>query len=160
MTQYEQEISKVYVNQDGVAVIKCPSCEKVKTTKVENFKGSKHILNAKCTCGHVFLVNLEFRKAWRKDIRLSGDYVLLPEQIHRGRMMVVNISKSGVGLQVIGAHRLKTDDKLKVSFILDDNNGSAIDKKVIVRLVKGTYIGCEFLESTSHDRAIGFYLMR
>ena len=159
MAQYEEEISKVYVNQDGVAVIKCPVCEKVKTTKVQNFKGSKHILNAKCTCGHVFLLNLEFRKAWRKVIKLPGDYLLLPEKIHRGRMMVVNISKTGVGLQIIGAHRLKAGEKLQVSFILDDSKGSAIDKKVVIRLVKGSYVGCEFLEATPHDRALGFYLM-
>jgi len=159
MAQYKEEITKVYVNQDGVAVIKCPACEKVKTTKVVNFKGSKHVLNVKCTCNNVFLVNLEFRKSWRKEIKLPGDFVLLPEKIHRGRMMVVNISKTGIGLQIIGAHRLKAGEELLVSFILDDGHGSAIDKKVVIRMVKETYIGCEFLEATPHDRALGFYLM-
>jgi hypothetical protein len=159
MAQYEEEVTKVYVNQEGVAVIKCPACELVKTTKVVNFKGSRHVLNVKCTCKNVFLVNLEFRKAWRKEIKLPGDYILLPEKILRGRMMVVNISKTGVGLQIIGAHRLKAGEKLQVSFILDDNHGSTIDKKVVIRLVKGSSVGCEFLEATSHDRALGFYLM-
>jgi hypothetical protein len=159
MSQYKEEITKVYVNQEGVAVIKCPACELVKTTKVVNFKGSKHVLKVRCTCKNVFQVHLEFRKAWRKEIKLPGDYVLLPEKIHRGRMMVSNISKTGIGLQVVGANRLQAGEKLQVSFILDDTHGSKIDKKVVIRMVKGTYIGCEFLEASPHDRALGFYMM-
>jgi len=85
--------------------------------------------------------------------------MLLPEKILRGRMMVVNISKTGLGLQIIGSHRLKAGEELRVSFNLDDQHGSAIEKRVVIRLVNGTYIGCEFLEATPHDRAIGFYLM-
>ena len=105
------------------------------------------------------MVSLEFRKAYRKEINLPGTYTLLPEKIHTGRMLVLNVSKTGVGLQVVGKHRLSVDEELEVSFVLDDVHDSKINKKVVIKLVQGKYVGCEFLDVTSHDKALGFYLM-
>lgn len=159
MTKYNDDITKVYVNQEGIAVLKCPACEKVKQPRVDKFKGARHVLKVKCTCGELFLVNLEFRKAYRKEISLTGKYTLLPEKIHQGRMLVVNISKGGVGLQIPGIHKTQEGDKLLVNFVLDDVHSSDIEKKVVVRLVEGSFVGCEFVEASHHDKAIGFYLM-
>lgn len=159
MTQYKDDIEKVYVNQEGIAVLKCPACEKVKQTKVGKFKGARHILKVRCSCEEVFLVNLEFRKAYRKELSLQGKYILLPDEVHHGRAQIVNISMSGIGLQIPGIHRLQVGEKLLVSFVLDDIHTSKIEKKVVVRLVNENYVGCEFIEASSHDKAIGFYLM-
>jgi hypothetical protein len=142
-----------------VAVLKCPSCEKVKQSKVDKFKGARHVLKVRCSCGIYFLVNLEFRKTYRKETNLTGKYTLLPEEIHQGRIVITNISKGGVGLQIPGVHKLKEGDNLQVQFVLDDVHSSEIDKKVVVRLVEGEHVGCEFAEASSHDKAIGFYLM-
>ena len=159
MTHNQGEIQKIHVNPNGVAVIKCPGCEAVKTFKVDKFRGSKHLLNVKCSCQNLFRVNLEFRKFYRKPTKLPGDFVLLPEKIHRGRLMVVNVSKGGVGLQILGIQRLTPGQELQVSFTLDDKHCSLIDKRVVVRGVKKDYVGCEFMGDTSHDKALGFYLM-
>lgn len=159
MTKYNDDITKVYVSRAGVAVLKCPSCEKVKQSRVDKFKGARHVLKVRCTCGELFLVNLEFRTTYRKEISLTGKYTLLPEEIHQGRIIVVNISKGGVGLQIPGVHRLQQGEKLLVNFVLDDVHSSEIEKKVVVRLVEGNYVGCEFVEASNHDKAIGFYLM-
>lgn len=159
MTQYKDDIEKVYVNQEGIAVLKCPACEKVKQTKVGKFKGARHILKVRCSCEEIFLVNLEFRKSYRKELSLQGKYILLPDEVHHGRAQIVNISKSGIGLQIPGIHRLQEGEKLLVSFVLDDIHTSKIEKKVVVRLVNGNYVGCEFIEASNHDKAIGFYLM-
>ena len=105
------------------------------------------------------MVELEFRKAYRKDIKFSGDYVLLPDRNISGKMMVINISKTGVGFQVLGAVNIKEGSRLQVKFNLDDKHNSIIDKKVVVRLVKNNYVGCEFKDTTAHDKALGFYLM-
>jgi hypothetical protein len=159
MSNAANDVHKVYVNQEGIAVLKCPSCEAVKTTTVDKFKGSKHVLKVKCTCKQTFMVELEFRKAYRKDIKLAGDFYHLVNRSARGRMMVINISKTGIGFQVLGAVKIREGNELQVSFNLDDKHNSLIDKKVVVRLVKNNYIGCEFTEKTSHDKALGFYLM-
>ncbi|MBU0482420.1 MAG: PilZ domain-containing protein [Proteobacteria bacterium] len=154
-----KDTQKVYVNQEGVAVLKCPFCDAVKTTTVEKFKGSRHILKVKCTCKQNFMVELEFRKAYRKDIKLAGEYIYLANPGVRGRMLVVNISKTGIGFQTMGVGKIREGHELQIVFNLDDKHNSLIDKKVVVRLVNNNYIGCEFTETSVHDKAMGFYLM-
>ena len=152
-------IQKVYVNKEGVGVLKCPYCDLVKTTTVEKFKGSRHVLRVKCACLKTFIVELEFRKAYRKEIKLGGEFTLLTDRHTIGRMTVVNISKTGVGFQVLAGGYLKEGDVLQIKFNLDDKHNSMIEKKVVVRLIKDKYIGCEFVEQNTQDKALGFYLM-
>ena len=159
MSHGNEEVHKIYVNPNGTAVVKCPGCLTGKTVPADRFRGSKHILKVKCRCGNLFWIELEFRKFYRKHTSLSGSYFLLPEKIHRGRMLVLNISKGGVGLQIIGSHRLSPGQELMISFNLDDSQGSLLDRRVVVKLVNRNYIGCQFLGDVSHDKTLGFYLM-
>ena len=95
MTGNQKDVVKIYVTPAGDAIIKCPDCERVRTLTVDKFRGTKHVLNVKCSCTKVFRVSLEFRKIYRKKPWLSGDYFLLSEKKHQGRMVVVNISQGG-----------------------------------------------------------------
>ena len=153
------EEQKVYVNQNNTAVITCPNCEKVKTIPVQQFRGTKHLLNVRCACKELFAIRLEFRKAYRKEIKVGGDYMHLPHRNPRGKMRVLNVSFTGVGMTVAGVHNIKIGNELEVKFNLDDKNNSEVRKKVIVRLIENNYIGCEFLESAKNDKTLGFYLM-
>jgi len=160
MTVGNGEIQKVYVNQEGLAVMKCPSCEAVKSAPVGNLRSSaNHVIKVRCTCQQIFTVKLEFRRAYRKETRLAGEFQHLPSNRVSGKLTVVNVSKGGIGAQIIGMNRCRIGDELRISFNLDDRHHSLIDKRVVVRLVKQNYIGCEFLDSTATDKALGFYLM-
>ena len=160
MAPSQEDIQKIFIGPNGVAIIKCPNCDAGKTVKVDKFKGAKHVLNIKCNCQKVFQVNLEFRKFYRKSAVLSGEYVLLPEKIHKGRMIVVNVSKGGVGLRVIDAHRLVPGQEIQIRFTLDDKRHSLIDRRVVIRLVNKKVVNCEFVDSSPpQDKALGFYLM-
>lgn len=159
MTDEVDIVQKVYVNQAGVAVMKCPACEAVKSANVGALKTGQHVIKVRCNCQKVFIVSLEFRKAYRKDTKLAGDYQQLSSGRSAGKLMVVNVSKGGVGGQVIGFNHCRIGDELRISFNLDDRHHSLIEKRVVVRLVKQNYIGCEFIDSTANDKALGFYLM-
>jgi hypothetical protein len=74
-------------------------------------------------------------------------------------MLVVNISKGGLGLQIIGPHRLRPGHELQVGFTLDDQPRSSLERRVVVRLVNQNYIGCQFLGDITLDKTLGFYLM-
>jgi len=76
-----------------------------------------------------------------------------------GKLTVTNVSMSGLGARVIGSHNMQPGVQLEVKFNLNDANNSELRKRVVVRLVNGNYIGCEFLEKDSSDKALGFYLM-
>jgi hypothetical protein len=152
-------VQKVYVNQEGVAVMKCPACEAVKSANVGALKTGQHVIKVRCNCQKVFTVSLEFRRTYRKDAKLAGEYQSLSSGKGRGRLTVVNVSKGGVGAQIIGLNHCRIGDELRVSFNLDDRHHSLIEKRVVVRLLKQNYIGCEFLDANTNDKALGFYLM-
>lgn len=152
-------VQKVYVNQEGVAVMKCPACEAVKSANVGALRTGLHVIKVRCNCQKVFTVSLEFRRSYRKDAKLAGEFQTLPNGKSRGKLTVVNVSKGGVGAQIIGFNHCRIGDELRVSFNLDDRHHSLIEKRVVVRLVKQNYIGCEFLDANTADKALGFYLM-
>ncbi|PID76320.1 MAG: hypothetical protein CSB24_07190 [Deltaproteobacteria bacterium] len=154
----ENKISKSFVTDEGKAVIKCPACSTVKTVMVEKFKGKKHILNVKCSCGVKFGVELEFRKHFRKNAELDGSYALLPPASGAGKILVNNLSHTGLGLLASGRHRIKTGDKAKVIFTLDNKKATRIEKIVRVKNVAEEHIGCEFTESQDFEKELGFYL--
>lgn len=159
MIHNQDKIQKVFVNPDGIAVVKCPGCEAVKTFKADKFKGSKHIPSVKCRCQKIFRIDIEFRKFYRKQTKLYGDYVLLPWKINRGKMMVVDVSRGGVGLKVMGMNRLAVGQEVRVSFTLDDKKTSLVERRAFVRSINKGYVGCEFFDNTIIDKALGFYLM-
>ncbi|OGQ99472.1 MAG: hypothetical protein A2521_00765 [Deltaproteobacteria bacterium RIFOXYD12_FULL_57_12] len=152
------DVEKVYVRADDTATIKCPRCNAVKQLSVTNFKNTKKILKIKCACQEVFCVSLEFRKMYRKETKLDGSYNNTSKENDKNRMIVNNISMSGVGFTCIANHKIEKGDRLKVTFTLDDQHRSVIVREAVARLVQGSYIGCEFINVDAFDKYLGFYL--
>jgi hypothetical protein len=149
----------VRLNPDNTAVIKCPQCgttRKVNAAKLNNPRGP---LKARCKCGAAFHVLFDVRKAYRKETRLHGNYVKHSGDEEQGRIIVRNISLSGIGFTTLTKHNLKQGDKVKLKFTLDDKRRSEIEKDGIVKAVNDKYIGCQFTDSDQRDGALGFYLM-
>jgi hypothetical protein len=159
----DEKAQKVYVNQEGVAVIKCPACSLEKSTRVDSSvireKDLRNNCTVRCTCQMKFAVNLEFRRDFRKDSNLNGEYMRLPRGTPRGKLTVVNISRNGIGLRIDGSSQFEIGDELLILFTLDGNNDSLIEKRAVIRVAKQNYIGCEFLGSFPLGKALGAYLM-
>jgi PilZ domain len=152
------DVQKSFVNTDGIAVIKCPSCSKIKNLQADKFRGKQHTLKVRCSCGHAWSLLLDFRRHYRKETELTGTYVLESPAIGGGRLTVMNISRSGVGFTVTGLHTIKIGQKARLQFTLDNKKRTPIDKRVTVRAVLGNYVGCEFLEERAFEKDLGFYL--
>lgn len=154
--------TSVFVNEENMALINCPYCESMKQVPVDKFKGTKHSLKVKCACGEVFKVDLNFRKNIRKKTDLAGKYY--KESGHKSaaeECQVVNLSFRGVGLKIYREGTVEKDNKLIVAFTLDDTRQTAVERKVQVRHVEGSYVGAEFIDYDGDhlDKYIGFYLM-
>lgn len=158
---YEEAMEKVFVSQNNTAAIKCPSCNQVKSVNVAKFKGKQHVLKAKCGCGNVFDVRLDFRKNYRKAVRLSCNMKSMTQSSSWAGGTVLNVSKGGVGLTTPIAASIKAGDKFLLKFTLDDKNSTIIEAQVVIKLVEDKYLGCEFIKLGMHDmeKALGFYLM-
>ncbi len=157
------DVLKVFVSRENSATIRCPSCGATKSFSVERFKGKSHSIKLRCGCERLFKVDLDFRRAYRKKTSLSGYYAVLivdgDEKGRQLRMLVDNLSSTGMGMTTSGVHGLKVDDVLMVEFVLDDPKQTIINKKVVVRRVLDSRIGCEFQGPSPTDKELGFYLM-
>lgn len=150
--------TKVYIGADGSAAVVCPYCGVVKKVHTEQFK-NKSFIKARCGCKAVFGVKFEFRKHFRKQVSLAGTYAILPDRSFTFQVKIRDLSKEGIGFEVMGRSLPRPGDELWVEFTLDDAHRSEISRKVIVRNVRGRQVGCQFSEAELYDKKLGFYLM-
>lgn len=148
----------VYVNEENKATICCPYCGYTATVSAEKFSTDKKILKTRCTCGKTFLSSIEFRKHYRKKVRLAGSMRNL-----RTRkvvdIVVRDISGGGIGFTVLSQILPEVGDVLDLDFTLDNANRSKISVQVSVRAIKDRFIGSQFAVRNI-PRELGFYLLK
>jgi len=152
------EPQKVFVSKDGSTVLKCPYCRHARTVSVQSIKDKKKTIKVKCLCKKSYSVSLELRRSHRKKTNLKGRYVNLSHENEVGIMIVKDLSMGGIGFEAVGEILIKKGHELELTFNLDDEDSSLIRKLVVVKVVKGRYVGCEFRHSFGYDKALGFYL--
>ncbi len=150
---------KAYVRANNTATIICPSCHCCRHLQAEKYRHRKHTLKARCRCGAVFLLRLDFRRFYRKTTSLPGTYASLSaEKPGGGVIHIRNISRGGIGFTVSGIHNLEPGLPLTLDFTLNDKKMTRLRKQALVRTVNGNYIGCQFPENDPVEKALGFYL--
>ncbi len=134
--------AKVLMNEKNMATFICPKCNKVKAANVSKYKDIETAVKIKCSCpcGHSYSVILERRKHNRKQLNLIGNYVSLKDN-NRGTMIVVDLSRTGLGIELSVEQKLDIGEKLFLEFRLDDKQNSKIEREVDVRSIKGTLVG-------------------
>lgn len=146
-----------YTNDTNQVTIICPNCNFTKDKNAINFKNAKKTLKAKCRCGEIFRFTIEFRKHYRKKVKLSGEYAI-KETGKKGDITVEDLSMSGIRFVNLGSHPISPDDLLEVKFKLDNQMRSEIYKQARVIWVKDNMIGAQFSELKTFKSDLGFYL--
>ncbi|MFH1215127.1 MAG: PilZ domain-containing protein [Pseudomonadota bacterium] len=151
----------VQVGKDNSVMLCCPFCGVAKSVSLDKFKDVKHVIIVRCGCNNRFQVHLNFRKNYRKSLTLPGEFMILPSTTEIWRKMIVcDLSRTGMGFEMIDTVVMNKDVELRVRFNLDNNKRTLIDKKVIARFVGDDgFIGCEFVELNLYEKELGFYLM-
>ena len=147
----------IFVGDNNQATIICPKCGFTKNIDATNFKNTKKSLKAKCKCGEVFQVTFEFRKHYRKNVRLSGEYIVHGKG-EKGEVIIRDLSLSGIRFESLSPHQISTDDTLEVSFKLDNPMRSEIRKIIKVMWVRDRIVGAQYCELKSYEKDLGFYL--
>lgn len=146
------------MNEENKATICCPYCGYTATVSAEKFSTDKKILKTRCTCGKAFLSSLEFRKHYRKKVRLAGSMRNL-----RTRkvvdIVVRDLSGGGIGFTVLSQIVPEVGDVLDLDFTLDNANRSKISVQVSVRKIEDRFVGSQFA-IRNIPRELGFYLMK
>jgi len=150
-------MKKVYVNDTDQATIICPKCGFEKNVDVADFKDTQKRLKAKCKCGETHRFTIEFRKKYRKDVRLPGEYIIR-EKGEKGEIIIRELSLTGVRFESLNPHQISTDDILEMKFRLDNPLRAKIRKLVKVIWIKDRIVGAHYTETKFYEKDLGFYL--
>jgi PilZ domain len=150
-------MKKVYVDENNRALIICPKCGFEKNVNATSFRTGANIVSIKCKCGETFQTVLENRKYYRKEVRLSGEYII-QKKGERGEVIIRELSLSGVRFESMRPHKISVNDILEMKFNLDNPLRSEIRKIAKVIWVKDRIVGVNFSEKELHDQVLAFYL--
>jgi hypothetical protein len=159
-------MQRVFITSNNTATFACPQCKRMRTVNIADYAGLDKAVQIKvrCPCGHKYPVMLERRRQFRREVAFPGTYtrIVNGRPMDQGAMVVRDVSRTGLKIQVADALRLNAGDTLDVVFCLDDPHQSQIRKQVVIRKIEGFHLGVQFLASEAgnpSDKAIWFYLM-
>ncbi|MDH3572802.1 MAG: PilZ domain-containing protein [Desulfobacteraceae bacterium] len=150
-------MKKVYIDETNQATIVCPKCRLEKNIDVANFKNTHKRLKAKCRCGEVFRLSLEFRKHYRKKVRLNGEYSVQGKD-EKGEIIIEDISASGIRFASLKPHYISRNDTVELKFTLDDPMRTEINNLVKIMWIIDRNVGAQYIDPKSLEKDLGFYL--
>lgn len=154
-----EELYTFYATADDMVKLTCPQCGISKNFDAKQFMIPYRGIKAKCTCGKTFRCAVEFRRYYRKNVNLRGEFVNSRTGV-RGFLTIVRISLGGIDfISQTPEHFIKKDDILEISFHLDDASHTFIKRKVRVQSEGPKNIGAVFLKPQLYDKELGFYIL-
>jgi hypothetical protein len=150
-------MEKVYVNYTNQVMIICPECGLEKNINVFKFKDTHKRLKAKCKCSKVFRITLDFRKYYRKNVRLAGEY-FVREKDEKGEILIEDISMTGINFTTLKPHNFFKDDTIELKLALDDQMRTEIHTPVKIKWISDHNVGGQFKDPKSLNKDLGFYL--
>jgi hypothetical protein len=150
-------MQKVFVNYTNQVKIICPKCGLGKNINVFKFKDTHKRLKAKCKCGEVFRLTLEFRKYYRKNVRLAGEYFIQGKN-EKGEIVIEDISATGIRFACLKPHEISRDDMVDLKFTLDNPMRNEIHTAVKIKWIIDRNVGAQFNDPKSLEKDLGFYM--
>jgi PilZ domain len=150
-------MTKIYADDANQATVVCPKCGFAKQIDTKKYKAAQKTLKAKCKCGEIFKFTIEFRKYYRKNVKLPGEY-RVQESGERGDVIIENLSLGGVEFATLSQHRLSIKNTVSLKFRLDNSARTEIHRSAKVMWIKGHNVGAEFIEPKLFERDLAFYL--
>ena len=150
-------MKKIYVDDTNQVTIICPKCGLKKNIDVTNFKDTHKRLKAKCRCGEVFRFTLEYRKHYRKKVRLPGEY-FVQRKNEKGEIIIEDISASGIRFASLKPHYISRNDTVELKFTLDNPMRTQIQELVKIIWIIDRNVGAQFIDPKSLEKDLGLYL--
>jgi PilZ domain len=101
----------------------------------------------------------DFRKYYRKEVKLPGGYTLKGKK-ERGEILVEDISMTGVGFSTIRAHHISGKETVELKFTLDNTKRTEIRTPVKIRWIADRHVGAEFIDLDRFKQDLVFYLTK
>ena len=149
----------IYAGATNHVTIICPKCGLKKNTNVSKFKDTHKRVKAKCKCGEVFRLDLEFRRYHRKIVRLAGEY-FEQEKDEKGEVLIKDISMTGINFETLKPHNISKDDTVELEFTIDNPNKTELHTIVKIMWVNDLDVGGQFIDQSSLKQDLVLYLTK
>ena len=93
-----------------------------------------------------------------KTVSLRGRFVRLKTG-ESGHMRLEQVSLAAAGFRISRSHRIRVNDFLDISFTLDNLKRDVVERRAVVRDIKGNYVRADFYNPPPYAKNLGFYLM-
>jgi hypothetical protein len=144
-------MGKFYVDENNQARIICHKCGINKNLDVTKFKDTHKRLKAKCRCGEVFQLTLDFRRHYRKNVQIVGK-CFIQRKNERDDIAIVDISLSGINFTTFKPHNLSIDDTVELNFTLDNPLRTNVREPVKIKRIAGRNIGAQYINQSRMRR--------
>jgi hypothetical protein len=144
-------MGKFYVDENNQARIICDKCGMNKNLDVTKFKDTHKRLKAKCRCGEVFRLTLDFRRHYRKKVRLAGEY-FVQEKDEKGEILIEDISMTGINFATLKPHNFSKDDTVELKFTLDNPMRTKVQESVKIIRIINRNVGAQYINQSRMQR--------
>jgi hypothetical protein len=100
---------------------------------------------------------LEYRKHYRKKVRLPGEYFVQGKD-EKGDIIIEDISASGIRFASLKPHYISRNDTVELKFALDNPMKTQIQELVKIRWIIDHNVGAEYIDPKSLEKDLGNYL--
>ena len=152
-------MEKVYVDHTNRVKIICPKCGLEKNKIVSKFKDTHKRLRAKCKCGEVFRLALDFRKYFRKNAQLTGKYFVKGKDEKR-EILIEDISKTGIKFATLKPHNFAKGDLVELKITLDTPMRMEVRTRVKIIWIIDRNVGAQFNNPKLLEKELGLYLIK
>ena len=152
-------MEKVYVDHTNRVKIICPKCGLEKNKNVFKFKNSHKKLKANCKCGEVFRLALDFRKYFRKNAQLIGEYFVKGKDEKR-KILIENVSKTGIKFATLKPHNFSKGDLVELKITLDTPMIMEVRTRVKILWIIDRNVGGQFNDPKLLEKDLGLYLIK
>jgi len=150
-------MERMYAGATSHVTVICPKCGLKKNINVFKYKDTHKRLKAKCKCGEIFRLSLEFRRFYRKIVRLTGEY-FVQEKDEKGEVLIKDISMTGINFEASKPHNIAKDDAVEVKFTLDNPDKTELDTLVKIMWAKDLNAGGHFIDQVRYKQDLVLYL--
>jgi len=150
-------MERMYAGATNHVTVICPKCGLKKNINVFKYKDTHKRLKAKCKCGEIFRLSLEFRRFYRKTVRLTGEY-FAQERGEEGEVLIKDISMTGINFEASKPHNIAKHDAVEVKFTLDNPDKTELDTLVKIMWAKDLNVGGHFIDQVRYKQDLVLYL--
>ena len=144
-------MGKFYVDENNQARITCHKCGINKNLDVTKFKDTHKRLKAKCKCGEEFRLTLDFRRHYRKNVQLAGEY-FAQEKDEKGEILIEDISMTGINFATLKPHNFSINDTVELKFTFGNPMKTRVQEPVKIIRIIDRNVGAQYINQSRMQR--------